>query len=158
MLSVKRMIIDDLDTIIHIENSVFLNPWSRASFENMLNYDSLVLLQDETIVGYICCICVLDECSIANIAIAPTYQNKGYGKWLLTFIINSMKEQGINVFYLEARHSNERAITLYERIGFCRLAIRKNYYTNPQEDAIVMAYTIDPDHFRKTTWNSYEGL
>ncbi len=158
MLSLRRMTPDDLDKVVMIENSAFDNPWSLASFVNILRYDCFVLLHHVQIAGYICCIRVLDECSISNIAIARDHQGKGYGKWLMLQTINYMIEHGINAFYLEARRSNESAIKLYEKIGFRPLSIRKNYYINPQEDAIVMAYAANPDNFRKTTWKTVEEL
>jgi len=158
MLSIRRMTFEDLDDVIGIENSVFGNPWSRTAFESILNHDCFVLIDGEKIAGYICCICVLDECSISNVAITPGSQGKGFGNWLMKSMMQNMKEHGINVFYLEVRRSNERALFLYEKLGFRRLAIRKNYYINPQEDAIVMAYAFDPGFFRQTTWTADEGL
>jgi ribosomal-protein-alanine N-acetyltransferase len=93
-----------------------------------------------SIIGYVIYNTVVDDAEVLNIAIHPEYQHKGYGRYLLEYLI-SILPKSIKRFFLEVRATNTNAICLYEDIGFVAICERKNYYcsTSKTEDAILMA-------------------
>jgi len=136
------MELTDLNYVLKIEKEVFPHSnWSRKAFEiEILSPISfpLVLILDNDLIGYIIYNIVQDEAHITNFAIKKEHQNKGFGSILLEFAINNIKNLGVKSIYLEVRVSNERALHIYEKFGFKKLYIRKKYYLDTQEDAIVM--------------------
>ena len=130
----------DLNAICELERECFSNPWSLdmlvSEFEQggFLGY----LIENEgEIIGYAGFSTVLDEANLDLIAVAPEHRKKGYAKALATEGIKELFSSGINKIYLEVRKKNLPAISLYEALGFTRLAERKNYYGD--DDAIIMA-------------------
>ncbi len=130
----------DLNAICELERECFSNPWSLdmlvSEFEQggFLGY----LIENEgEIIGYAGFSTVLDEANLDLIAVAPKHRKKGYAKALATEGIKELFSSGINKIYLEVRKKNLPAISLYEALGFTRLAERKNYYGD--DDAIIMA-------------------
>ena len=91
------------------------------------------------LVGYCGIVTVLDEGDIVKVAVSEKYQRRGVGHRLLEETIEKLREKGVRVFHLEVRKSNQAAVGLYEKLGFVRDGIRKNYYENPVEDAILMS-------------------
>jgi len=75
---------------------------------------------------------------IVNFAVKPDFQGKGLGEYLLTETMRMMNNNGVQRFYLDVRISNYKARRLYEKVGFQEIGIRKQYYNNPDEDALVM--------------------
>ncbi len=127
--------------VVSIERAVFPSPWSRASFEReCLNEGaaSWVALAGDRVVGYVVSWVVCDELHIGNIAVAPAEQGRGVGKALLDHALREAGRRGATLATLEARESNVRAIRLYEHFAFRPVAIRKRYYADSGEDAIVM--------------------
>jgi ribosomal-protein-alanine N-acetyltransferase len=133
----------DLDRILVIEQAVFRSPWSRASFEIEVSGDpaslSWVAELGGALVGYLISWHVADELHIGNIAVAPVAQGRGVATELLRSALSVAAARGIAYATLEVRVSNQRAIRIYERFGFGPVAIRKRYYTDDGEDALVMA-------------------
>ncbi len=147
-MTIFRPLIDsDIPSVIHIERSVYSNPWPEDAFSGSILDKAFVIEHDDKIIGFIVCIVVLDECSIVNIAVAPDYQHQGIGKMLLQEMFKVMGESGVEIFYLDVRETNIVARSLYESLGFKRIALRKNYYTKPDEDAVVMCL----DNYEKIT-------
>ncbi|AYA39336.1 ribosomal protein S18-alanine N-acetyltransferase [Xenorhabdus nematophila] len=133
----------DLPLAFQIEQASHAFPWSDKTFysnqgERYLNYK--ITLNDR-IVGFAITQYVMDEATLFNIAIHPEHQSRGYGRELLTHLINILPEKQINTLWLEVRRSNQSAIRLYEDMGFNEVSIRKNYYPTAagKEDAIIMA-------------------
>ena len=135
----------DLDDLSYIESSCFSAPWSKNSIEEALsdqNYVFLKLVFDEKTIGYGGIMTVLDESDVVNIAVLPEYRGRGFGRMLLCALQDTAKEKDSVLLHLEVRQSNEVAIGLYESFGFKVDGIRKNYYTKPQENAVLMTKKI----------------
>jgi ribosomal-protein-alanine N-acetyltransferase len=132
----------DLDRVCQIEESVFSMPWSRESFETELADDGIsfswVAEADGRLVAYFVAWLVEDELHIGNIAVDPTHRRRGIGRALLSYCLTRAVERGIVRATLEVRSSNLAAIELYEEGGFEPVAIRRCYYSDNGEDAIVM--------------------
>ncbi|MDP4146135.1 MAG: ribosomal protein S18-alanine N-acetyltransferase [Bacillota bacterium] len=130
-----------VDNIITIEELSFAIPWSKASMEQELNNKFakyLVIKKDGVVVGYGGMWIILDEGHITNIAIHPSYRGLGLGSMLLEALINICGENKINSLTLEVRASNIVAQNLYKKFGFEKEGIRKSYYANNNEDAVIM--------------------
>ncbi|MBO4770385.1 MAG: ribosomal protein S18-alanine N-acetyltransferase [Clostridia bacterium] len=91
-------------------------------------------------VGYAVMLYLLDDGEICTVCVAKEHRRKGIGSLLLESLVNEGKQLGIKIFNLEVRAENSPAITLYEKHGFTITGKRKNYYSNPIEDALVMSY------------------
>ena len=137
----------DLDAIVELENRCFTVPWSRDAFYNELNQNKfacyIVLEQEDQIIGYCGAWLVIDEAHITNIAILPEFRGQKLGEALLNKMIERSREKGIERMTLEVRESNTVAQSLYKKLGFQNGAVRKNYYSDNQEDAIVMWVNIE---------------
>ncbi|BBB92301.1 MAG TPA: ribosomal protein S18-alanine N-acetyltransferase [Methylomusa anaerophila] len=143
---IRRMVVDDIDAVHAVECQSFLTPWSRTAFEEEMIYNELarylvVVANCEglsKIVGYAGMWIIVDEAHVTNIAISPGHRRCGLGHRLLEELIKQAKCQGANCMTLEVRPSNIVARRLYERRGFVERGIRPNYYTDTQEDALIM--------------------
>jgi ribosomal-protein-alanine N-acetyltransferase len=137
-LCFRKMEYADLDEVYSIESEVFSDPWQKEIFEMEMEHDAFVLVKDEQIAGYICAWQVLDECTITNISVRPVCQRQGLGAVIFGELFNLMEQRKVSYYYLEVRASNQAALGLYVKLGFSQIGLRKNYYHNPSEDAIVM--------------------
>jgi ribosomal-protein-alanine N-acetyltransferase len=140
--SFRLMNLDDLDEIMVVEHESFTLPWSRVAFYNELVQNQfakyIVLEVDEKVVGYCGVWIVIDEAHITNIALLPAYRGRKLGEALLRKLMDYARENGAKTMTLEVRVSNNVAQSLYRKLGFQGGAIRKNYYTDDHEDALVM--------------------
>jgi ribosomal-protein-alanine N-acetyltransferase len=133
--------LEDLDGIMEVEEKCFTAPWSKNMFlSEMYNENTLffVMLENDIVVGYISLYKVLDEIHVNNIAIDPDYQRQGYASSIMDNAIFIAEKLSAASITLEVRSSNIPAIGLYKKYGFETLGVRKNYYKNPKEDAIIM--------------------
>ncbi|WP_153124587.1 ribosomal protein S18-alanine N-acetyltransferase [Peribacillus tepidiphilus] len=141
-MTFRLMTEDDIDEVLVLERRSFTLPWSREAFYNELNHNQYALyivLEDEgKIVGYCGAWIVIDEAHITNIAILPEYRGRRLGEALLRKMMDIAIERGAKVMTLEVRVSNIIAQSLYEKLGFQKGGIRKRYYTDNGEDALVM--------------------
>ncbi len=135
---IRPMAAADLPSILRIENRVFSPPWPQEAFREFNHSRSWVLCAEETLLGYIMYHVVPDEAIIVNFAIDPDFWRQGLGRLLLGQTLDWVKESGITKVYLDVRGSNLAARTLYQNFGFQPLGLRKNYYSDPREDALVM--------------------
>ncbi|WP_066057326.1 ribosomal protein S18-alanine N-acetyltransferase [Robertmurraya korlensis] len=137
---------EDIDQILKIEELSFATPWTRQSFENELNLNQfavyLVLEKEGQIVGYCGMWLIVDEAHITNIAVLPEFRGQKLGEAILRMIMEIAKKRGAKTMTLEVRVSNEVAQSLYRKLGFMNGGIRKKYYTDNYEDALVMWVTI----------------
>ena len=137
----REMLTEDLDQVMEIEDNVFPDPWTKEGFFTFLiRKDSMFLVVEEKgrIIGYLGSLMVLDESDILNIAVTPERQKEGIGRFMLESLFRLSYDCGIRFVHLEVRESNETAIRLYERCGFQRDGLRKDYYTEPRENAVLM--------------------
>ncbi|MGG4198479.1 ribosomal protein S18-alanine N-acetyltransferase [Peribacillus frigoritolerans] len=141
-LTFRKMNTADIDQVLNVEKQSFTLPWSREAFFNELNHNQYavyMVIEDEgKIAGYCGAWIVIDESHITNIAILPEYRGQKLGEALLRKMIEISISMGVVRITLEVRVSNAVAISLYEKLGFQKGGIRKNYYTDNQEDAYVM--------------------
>ena len=131
---------NDVEAIYSIEKLCFPDPWSREALIYELEENPrafyIVAELDEKVVGYAGMWWVVDEGHITNVAVMPGYRNIGQG--IIDVLIEFTSEKGIRHHTLEVRRSNEAAIRLYEKSGFRTEGIRKGYYLNNGEDALIM--------------------
>jgi ribosomal-protein-alanine N-acetyltransferase len=131
----------DLDPVLVIERG-FSAPWTREMFGHELrpadNANHRVALVGAEIVGYVLWWYVADEVHIVNLAVAPAHRRRGIARLLLTEVFGCGRAGGMTIATLEVRAHNEAAIGLYESSGFRTVAIRKSYYADNGEDALVM--------------------
>jgi ribosomal-protein-alanine N-acetyltransferase len=136
------MELQDIPDICEIERESFSVPWTKEAFENELNTNLLakymVLEVDGIVAGYVGMWGIIDEAHITNIAIAPNYRGHGYGEQLMEQLAELAKMMGMHAMTLEVRVSNEIAIRLYRKLGFEDAGVRKGYYSDNGEDALVM--------------------
>ncbi|WP_306010571.1 ribosomal protein S18-alanine N-acetyltransferase [Bacillus sp. MMSF_3328] len=145
--SLRFMAEEDIDQVLVIEHKSFTLPWSRDAFINELTKNQfavyLVLEDDDAVIGYCGAWIVVDEAHVTNIAVLPEYRGKKLGEALMKKMMEAAKELGAVTMTLEARVTNIAAQSLYRKLGFQNGGIRKNYYTDNQEDAIVMWVKLD---------------
>ena len=137
----REMLVEDLDQVIKIERELFSPPWTREGFFTYLTHkDAMFLVVEEKgeILAYCGLLMVLDEGDITNVAVRPNREGEGIGHFLIGRLIRLAQEQGVTTLHLGVRVGNDTAIRLYERMGFTRDGIRKQYYTDPVEDALLM--------------------
>jgi [ribosomal protein S18]-alanine N-acetyltransferase len=146
-LEIRPMIESDLDAVVAMEVACFPDAWSRESFESEVNdpqiHWPLVAFHRNELIGYLVVWYVLDEAHIANICISPPYRRKGLATQLFTAALAEARRRGTRRFDLEVRVSNEQARKLYENLGFAPLGIRRRYYADNREDALLMCLRFD---------------
>ena len=138
---IRQMTEEDLPSVVEIEKMCFSDPWSKQSFAEGMNngYQKyFVALSGEKTVGYIALFHIFEEGEILNLATMPTERNQGIASKLVEYSFDLLKGLGVERVTLEVRKSNVAARSLYEKYGFSPISVRKNYYTLPLEDGIVM--------------------
>ena len=128
-----------LATLAEIEKACFHAPWSESMLREELGKGIfLVAERDGQAVGYVGCQTVLDEGYITNVAVSPDARRQGIARALIVKLTAEARAAGLAFVTLEVRASNAPAIALYEGAGFGRVGVRKNFYTAPTEDAVLM--------------------
>ena len=142
-MTVRRATIEDAKEIFAIEMECFSVPWSLDSIETeLLNEDKKLyyVVEDANgVVGYAGAWLVYDEGQITNIAIRPSARRQGFGAKLTSAWIEECCKRGMHEIFLEVRISNLSALSLYRQLGFTVKGMRKNYYSEPKEDAYIMS-------------------
>ena len=132
----------DLDTVEEIERASYPTPWSRSMLAAELRKPgSLALgafLEDDSIVGYAFVSRYVDAWHVMNVAVSPTYRRRGIATALLERLLEVTSDDPRRGHTLEVRVSNAGAIELYERLGFQPRGLRRGYYTDNREDALIM--------------------
>ena len=134
---------DDLDGVLAIEQASFNNPTTRDWYERELQRPEVcfiyILRTEEAPVAAFCAFwLVIDQAHINNLAVRPELRGRGLGTQLLESILVEARHLGATSLTLEVRRSNTAAQRLYSKAGFFEHSVRKNYYTQPVEDAIVL--------------------
>lgn len=128
-----------LAALAAIEEACFHAPWSESMLREELGKGIfLVAERDGQAVGYVGCQTVLDEGYITNVAVSPDYRRQGIARTLIDALAVQARARELAFVTLEVRASNAPAIALYEGAGFVRVGVRKNFYTAPTEDAVLM--------------------
>ena len=133
----------EIDAVLAIEEASFTNPWTREMYlselENRnLSFCYLARESQGRSIGFCSFWRVLDELHINNLAVLPDFRRQGVASALLSFVLAEGTRLGALRATLEVRRSNAAAMQLYERYGFATAGIRRDYYTNPQEDALIL--------------------
>lgn len=136
------MVRSDLAEVEAIEYEVYSFPWTRGNFADSIDsgYSAWVVRDNEKMLGYCVLMLSLDEAHLLNISVARCAQGLGVGRYLLRWVEGVSRRLGAASMLLEVRPSNELALGFYERHGFERVGVRRNYYpaARGREDAIVM--------------------
>jgi ribosomal-protein-alanine N-acetyltransferase len=130
-----------LAAILEIEKLSNSSPWSEKSFRNELDHPHgifLVAMLDGQVAGYGGVWLVIDEAHITTVAVAPEHRRKGIGQAIMKGLLERAAERGATCSTLEVRAGNAEAIAMYERLGYAKSAVRKRYYPDNREDALVM--------------------
>ena len=140
-LVIEEMKVDDIDGVFEVEKNCFEDYWSKDSFKKELSNNLakyLVAKVDGKVVGYVGIWFVVDEGHITNVAVHSDYRGKKIGDRLVKEMVELCKENNLVAMTLEVRTSNTVAQNLYRKYGFKMGGIRKEYYSNNKEDAIIM--------------------
>ncbi|MFV0380599.1 MAG: ribosomal protein S18-alanine N-acetyltransferase [Anaerorhabdus sp.] len=139
---IRKLKIDDLDEILLLEKSLFSLPWSKDDYLKDINDNEFseyyVYEEKGEIIGYFGLWIIYDQAQITTIATSKIYQSNGIGSKMMIKIIELATSKGCEVCTLEVRKSNISAIKLYEKYGFSVVTVRKGYYSDNYEDALLM--------------------
>ncbi len=143
MVEFRRLKLRDLNAIEVIERSSYPTPWSRSMFAGELAKPSSICLgaieaETEELVGYLIISRYVDAWHVMNIAVADEYRRRGVATRLMESLFEITSSDGARGYTLEVRVSNEAAIKLYEGLGFRSRGVRRGYYTDNREDALIM--------------------
>ena len=146
MLCFEQMKPEDLDQVMEIEEEAFSDPWSRRSFLDSIedgNYRCMAAFLtcpdgSRLLAGYWIWLRSFEEADLMNIAVRRDQRGTGIGKALMENMLLMGERMGIRDFTLEVRRSNEQALRLYRSFGFLEEGVRKNYYSVPREDALIL--------------------
>jgi len=145
MFHIERVVIErDLDAIAEIARASLPHPWTRAMFAQELSAQPLsrsyvLRTADGIVAGFCTCWLILDELHINTIAVRPEFRRQGIARQIVAHVLDEARAQGARRAMLEVRASNSAAIRLYDTCGFATDSVRKGYYPDPPEDALVLA-------------------
>lgn len=139
----RKMEKADIERVLEIERESFFTPWSRTLFLEELDRDysySYVVCENNggRILGFIIFWVLFDECHILNVCVAKSDRRRGLGEKLMELCEKVAKKNGASYLYLEVREANHPAKSLYEKLGFRFVGMRRGYYTDTGEDGWVM--------------------
>ena len=141
MMMYTEMKAEHVPQVAQLEKICFADPWSEmsiaAELQSIWSY-WLVAVRDDLVVGYIGSQSSIDEADVMNVAVHPDFRRQGIAEQLIENLIAELKNRGSHALMLEVRASNAPAIALYEKLGFHQVGLRKNYYRNPKEDALIL--------------------
>jgi ribosomal-protein-alanine N-acetyltransferase len=147
---IRRMKESDLAAVHEIEVLSFSNPWSVNTFRGEIQNAGVsfplvaVRRPGDEVVAYIVFWHIREDVQINNVAVHPGCRGLGLGEAMMRYVIAKTRSAGAAFMTLEVRRSNTAAQALYRKLEFEILGTRKNYYTNPDDDALVMALVLDP--------------
>ena len=136
----------DLAEVMAIESALYAHPWTRGNFADSLRagYDCRTYRLQGELIGYFVLLAAAGEAHLLNLSIAEPYQRRGYGTALLDQATERARALGAKNVFLEVRPSNRAAQQLYLRYGFCKIAVRRDYYParGGREDALVLSLAL----------------
>jgi ribosomal-protein-alanine N-acetyltransferase len=144
-IELRRLMLDDLAEIEEIERRSYPTPWSRSMFAGELAKPSSICLggfeadeEDSALIGYLIVSRYVDAWHVMNVAVDPDHRGRGVATMLLERLFEVTADDARRGYTLEVRVSNRKAIDLYERLGFRSRGLRRGYYTDNREDALIM--------------------
>lgn len=138
---IRDMQKEDVTAVAELEKRIFSAPWSEKSFQDAYSAESniyLAAVSEEEIIGYCGIWTSYETADLCNIAVAPEHRRQGIAEKILLEAARRSKEQGCGKILLEVRQSNYAALSLYQKLGFMQIGVRRGYYSVPEEDAILM--------------------
>lgn len=144
-MTFREMLVEDLDQVVDIEQNLFSVPWTKEGFLTyLMKKDTMffVVEEKERILGYCSMMTVLDEGDILNVAVRSDRQKEGIGLFLVDSMLRMAEMEEIRLVHLEVRQGNGTARRLYQRLGFKEDGLRRDYYENPVENAVLMTKTM----------------
>ena len=137
-----------LDAVTALEQQAHPHPWQKRHFADCLAsaYETQLLMAGDTLIGYFVAMKGVEEVHLLNITVAPAYQRQGWARVMLDALALWSSGQGAQWLWLEARHSNTRAIHIYKAHGFRHVGVRRQYYpatSGQREDAVVMSLPLN---------------
>lgn len=145
MTEIRKIGENDIEAIASLESEIFSDTWSEKSIkETYENRNACILgaYKEGVLAGYVIFYYVLDEGEIARIAVSPQYRRQGVADQIFAGLLDFCAEKSIERILLDVRISNEPAIAFYRKSGFAEDGIRKNFYENPKEDALLMSVSV----------------
>ncbi len=151
MTEAKPFVIQDMDRlhvpqVLKIERACYPAPWSESAFNHEMTSElsvALVAMDGESVAGFLVGWFAADQVHVANIAVAAGYRRRGVGTGMMLRLLEEADRRGCTSSSLEVRESNLAARSMYSRMGFHAVALRKSYYSNPAEDAVVMVKDLE---------------
>jgi len=149
-VAIERLAPDaDLSPILEIERASFSSPWTLEMFQwELRNSDVsatwVLKVPDGTVAAFCCAWVVLDELHINNVAVRPGFRHRGFARLLLGHVMDEAVGKGAAKATLEVRRSNISALRLYDGLGFAVRGVRRDYYSNPVEDALILWRSLAP--------------
>jgi [ribosomal protein S18]-alanine N-acetyltransferase len=142
-IEIRRLDLRDLTGIERIERASYPTPWSRSMFAGEIAKPSSVCLgafdgDTGALVGYLIVSRYVDAWHVMNVAVDPEHRRQGIAGRLLSELFSRTSDDGHRGYTLEVRVSNDEAIRLYEKLGFRSRGVRRGYYTDNREDALIM--------------------
>lgn len=159
----RPMLEDDVAAVMDVERGSFETGWPKTAFERELAHNAMaryiVLESARGVIGFAGLWLMLDEAHIVTVAVLPNERRAGYGRLLVHGLILLAKSEGMQVATLEVRESNEAARALYRRYGFYEVGLRKRYYSDNGEDAVIMTTEeLDSPAFMRRFAGLEEGI
>lgn len=147
-LSIRPATPADIDRISDLEQTCFSSAWSRESIRyeicsNTLAYTLCAVGADDLVIGYLIGWKISPEFHLGNLAVHPVYRSKGIAQALCTHLLSHLKTEQFTTITLEVREHNSAAIGLYTKLGFTPIAMRKKYYADTGENALIMIKYLD---------------
>jgi ribosomal-protein-alanine N-acetyltransferase len=144
-VELRRLVLDDLEEIDEIERRAYPTPWSRSMFAGELSKPTSICLgafeadgDDGVLIGYLIVSRYVDAWHVMNVAVDPPHRGRGVATMLLERLFELTVDDAHRGYTLEVRVSNATAVALYERLGFTARGLRRGYYTDNREDALIM--------------------
>jgi ribosomal-protein-alanine N-acetyltransferase len=137
----------DLEAVMAIEQAAYSHPWTRGNFRDALasGYWAQCLRVHDELLGYVVAMAGVEETHLLNITVAPARQGQGWAHMMLDALCLWSRRQGAQWLWLDVREGNQRALQVYERYGFRRVGLRKDYYPagrQQREHAVVMSLNL----------------
>ena len=145
IVSIQTVNLTDAYDLAEIEKECFSIPWSKKALEESICEDMYIFLKaviNDEIVGYVSLYKSFDEGDVVNLAVKAVCRGKKVATLLMEALLQKCHTEGIKRILLEVRRSNLPAISLYKKFGFSEIALRKNFYDKPQEDAVIMEHIL----------------
>lgn len=142
-MEIRRSLPDDATDIARMEEEYFSDPWGKKDIFSYICSEGgmcFSAVDNGSVIGYIIGRKIPPEGEIYRIAVRLDRRQRGVGYRLLSYALKTERGSGVETVFLEVRSKNAPAIALYEAYGFNRISLRKNYYKNPDDDAIIMLY------------------